>query len=283
MQQPASALPSLSREQRALFFRYDPSLPLEIEEQPPELAGGVQIVRFALASIHQQRVRGILWLPAGRQTPAPTMLIQHGAGSYKEDGYIRLPAMRWANAGWACVAIDAAGHGERSGRGFDPAWLWRAPWFTCDHAVQMAVDLMRTVDYLATRPDIDAGRLGYLGFSMGTIMGVSFVALDQRIRSACFAIGGSLRYHDGVDPQLRREGETVATIIDPVHFAPLIAPRPVLQINGLADELVPPDAAERLHAALGEPKRIIWYEGGHRGLRVPQFLAMFDFFQQTLT
>ena len=46
-------------------------------------------------------------------------------------------------------------------------------------------DDMRTVDYLVTRPEVDAKRIGCLGISMGGYRSIFLSALDPRIRAGC--------------------------------------------------------------------------------------------------
>ena len=46
----------------------------------------------------------------------------------------------------------------------------------------MVFDSLRAVDYLCTRPDIDASRIGTLGMSMGSTLAWWLAALDVRIR-----------------------------------------------------------------------------------------------------
>jgi hypothetical protein len=46
-------------------------------------------------------------------------------------------------------------------------------------------DDIRTVDYLVTRPEVDANRIGCLGISMGGWRTCFLAALDERIRAAC--------------------------------------------------------------------------------------------------
>ena len=279
-----SDVPALSPEQRALFFRYDRALPLRAEEQGDEVIDGVRVFRFRFDSTHGERVPATAWVEAGAAAARPVILLQHGAGSSREDSYIRLPALRWARQGFACIAIDAHLHGERLLAQRDPGRIWQLPWSRKEHAVQMTVDLMRLLDLVETRPEFNSSRVGYLGFSMGTIMGVPFVGLDPRVKSACFAIGGSLigRAAASSDASLRLDNEAAAEITDPIHFAPLIAPRPVLMINGRQDQTVPPASAEGLYAALNQPKRIEWYDGGHTDLRGAQFAQMLTFFRETL-
>lgn len=270
----------ITPEIRELFYRYDRSLPLETEEGKPEDQGGVRRLHFRITSIHGERVPGHLRLPPG-MGPHPAVILQHGAGSKKEDAYIAGPAARWAREGYATVAIDAHNHGARAPVAGGPSGsgLHILPWRRRDHAVQMAVDLMRVVDYLATRADIDGGRIGFVGFSMGTIMGVPFVGLDRRVKAAVFCIGGSRLgiVPEGADPALGADHRLVSELTDPAHFAPLIAPRPALMINGRRDEVVPPAAGQRLFDALREPKEITWFDGGHTGLTGALFKRMWEF------
>ncbi len=277
--------PIVDERLRELFFRYDPTAPLQPEETLLSESAGVRTTLFVITSSHGQRVPGLIWAPLDAAPARPTVILQHGAGSKKEDDYIRLPAIRWAQQGTVCVAIDANDHGERQRGQRDPQVLWNRPWQRRDHAVQMCVDLHRLVDYLETRPEANVGRLGYVGFSMGTINGVPFVGLDKRVKAAVFAIGGARLFELRTKPddaELRREHEIVAAITDPVHFAPLIAPRPVLMINGSRDETVPQAAGQALFDALDEPKRIIWFDGGHTDLSGREFKEIWTFLSAQL-
>lgn len=61
-------------------------------------------------------------------------------------------------------------------------------------------DDMRSLDYLASRPEVDPKRLGCLGLSLGGIRSAMLVAADPRIKAACVAgwmtlFGEQLRNH----------------------------------------------------------------------------------------
>ena len=269
---------------RDLFFGYDKALPFNAEERDLGVRDGVHTLHFAIDSTHGERVPGLLWTPESADGPLPLVILQHGATSKKEDPYISATAWRWAREGFVVAAIDAARHGERQSETFDLSALWRFPWLRRDHAIQMCVDLQRTLDYLATRPEPDVNRAGYVGFSMGTINGVAFVARVPRVRAAVFFVGGArLDESWPIDDEGRmREQRLVSEIVDPAHFAPLIAPRPVLQINGLKDEICPPVSAQALFDALGEPKQMLWYDGGHTDLGGGLFKAAEAFLRERL-
>jgi DNA-binding winged helix-turn-helix (wHTH) protein/formylglycine-generating enzyme required for sulfatase activity/dienelactone hydrolase len=117
-------------------------------------------------------------------------------------------------------------------------------------------DLGATLDYLATREDIDASKIGYVGRSMGAAHALPLVALEPRLKTAVL-LGGGLP-PDNAPPE-----------IEPVNFAPRVT-LPVLMVSGKYDPYFPVDGAQRqLYELLGtrpEDKRHYTLEGGHGSL-----------------
>lgn len=254
---------------RDLLYAYDPRAPLEPVRRSRETAGGLvrERVSFMGAGVH--RVPAVLVYHRAAPVPRPVLLIEHGLNAGKDDERIALLRDVWAEHGFACVSIDLPMHGERADSPIDVLAMFAQPYRGLHFVQDTVVDLCRTVDYLASRPDIDTGRLAYVGFSMSTFLGVQFVAEEPRVRAACFAMGGAGLFHFLVSrspAESRADQELVATLIDPLHYAPRIAPRPVLQVNGLSDTIIPAALGHMLHGALAEPKRMLWYPGGHDGL-----------------
>lgn len=275
----------LTPEQRALFFRYDRELPLDAHVEADADDNGLRIERFSFASTHGQRVPAVLYRPQSADAPAPAVVIGHGLGSSKDDPVMRRLFEHWAGQGLACLCIDAPFHGERSRRLVDPTALLTRPFGGLELGVQNVVDTMRAVDWVESRDDLDAHRIGYAGFSMGVLIGVQFVALEQRVRAATFALGGGGLFHylAGMAPaEQRSDFEMVADVLDPLHFAPLIAPRPVLMVNALKDQVIPAPLGHALFNALREPKRIAWFDGGHGDVPHEQIHAMRAFLEQQL-
>jgi len=92
-------------------------------------------------------------------------------------------------------------------------------------------DVSRSVDYLATRNDIDNTKLGYLGVSMGAAEGVIYTALlGERLKTAVFLDGGFF-----ISPPTPGR--------DQADFAPRIK-IPVLMVNGKYDFSFSPDKAQ---------------------------------------
>ncbi len=111
------------------------------------------------------------------------------------------------------------------------------------------LDFFRSVDYLATRPDVDQDRLAYYAVSMGAYFAPIPIALEPRIKAAVLIAGG-LRYNfpDEVQP---------ANFMPRVHV-------PTLLLNGRDDFGSSLQAEERYLELLGTPdKKHLVLDGGH--------------------
>ena len=136
---------------------------------------------------------------------------------------------------------------------------WKAPYNQSDEVrtrrewIERRWDVGRTIDYLATRPDVDASRLGYVGVSFGASNALPLVAVEPRVTAAVLLSGG-----------LTPPGPT--PIIDPINYVPRIR-IPVLMVNGRFDQLFTLDTNQRfLFERLGTPpasKRHVVLESGH--------------------
>ena len=51
--------------------------------------------------------------------------------------------------------------------------------------------------------------------------------------------------------------------LDPVRWAPLIAPRPFIMVNAASDERLPRESIEALYRSAHEPKELHWMPGAH--------------------
>ncbi len=250
-----------------------PKVPLAVEVKVlPELEG-FTYQHFTFSSEQGQRVPGILLKKAdsGRR---PVVVVLSGTGGTKEG---QLPVLKTlARLGFVAISIDGRYHGERqtgtgatqyvaamletyrTGKG--RPFLYDTVW-----------DLMRLVDYLETRPDVDAKRIGMTGFSKGGMETYLTAAVDPRIAVAVPMIGvQSFNWaleHDmwmsrvgtfqaAVDEAAKEAGVSpidaafirsfydrvvpgIYTQFDGPAMVPLIAPRPLLVINGDSDARTP--------------------------------------------
>ncbi len=264
---------------RGEFYKHDPKVPLDAQEKIlREDAHGVRW-RVEFTSMHEHRVPAILSIPAGAPRP-PVAIIVHGVTGSKDAPYVRgISKLLW-EAGFATIAIDSMYHGDRARSDRDMRFHHFTSYTNRDAAVQTALDCMRALDYVASRGDLDEGRIGFVGFSQGTIVGTPFCARDERVRAVTLVVGGGhfLRmYPPARNPAARARAERISETIDPVQHVGLLSPRPLLMVNATQDEMVPRQCAEDLFAAAGEPKRILWYEATHGGLPKEAFAQVCAF------
>ncbi len=251
-------------------------LGLWIGEGPtPPAYPELRCIAFELSS-RGDRVPGRLLLPERGEGPFPVVLLQHGAGGSSSADYLDATGGPWARRGVAVASIDFPLHGERgdaklagpllqavASRRFE-GWTAR---LLRDVFAQAVHDLRRTTDALEAMPWVDASRLAYAAFSLGTLIGASFCAADPRPRAAAFAVGGA-----GIGPLGAEVTDALAGI----------APRPVLFVNTRGDQTFPPESAQAFYDAAAEPKELLWFEGSHRELPGAALKAMWQFLAQAV-
>jgi len=228
---------------------------------------------FADAS---ERVPGYLLLPDPKsfKGPRPVVIALHGTGGNKDD--MADIVLKAAKAGFIGVAIDGRFHGERTKAGHGSAEYNAAiaeafrtgkghPFY-----YDTSWDVMRLVDYLATRKDVDAARIGLTGISKGGIETYLAAAADPRIAAAVPYIGvqsfkwaldnGQWRarvatIQEAFDAAVAQAGkkddvdfvrEFYARVVpgidgkfDGPEMLKLIAPRPLLVVNADSDANTP--------------------------------------------
>jgi dienelactone hydrolase len=204
-------------------------------------------VRFRLPS-GGETVPGAFFYPPDADTPLPLVLIQHPLTSSKDDYFVRDIGMLWARHGWMVGGIDAPLHGERDS--YDPLSLLRDADRLPAIATRFGEEIAAVIELLAGRYAIDRSRLGYVGYSAGSMLGIPAVAAHGGFRAAAFCLIG--------------EGRMVGTAADPES--------PVHQLGGVAvrivgktqDEYFPRAATEALFNAIpGSDKDLVWIPGGH--------------------
>jgi dienelactone hydrolase len=133
-----------------------------------------------------------------------------------------------------------------------------------DHVIAWAQDLGRSIDYLETRPDIDADRVGYFGVSWGGVLGGIMTAVEPRIEASVLVVGGL-------------EMQATQPMADPFNFLPRITV-PTLMLNGRYDSFFPLETSIMpFFENLGTPdedKKIIITDSNHFVLAYEANLAI---------
>jgi dienelactone hydrolase len=154
--------------------------------------GPLIVEKGTFASEAGKRVPALLARSARASGRLPVILVLHSTSGNKES--MRDWVDPFAARGYLAVAIDARYHGEwvpgvRGSEAYNRAAVaaWRSKpgekreypfWY------DSSWDVLRAIDYLLTRADVDPERVGVLGVSMGGIQTYFAAAVDSRIKVA---------------------------------------------------------------------------------------------------
>ena len=147
-----------------------------------------------------------------------------------------------------------------------------------DAVRQTVLDVRRAGAWLASRPEIDADRLGIMGTSLGSFMGALSAAMEPRFRRVAILLGGGGlvdAFYDHPQAQsirtlwelvggTRERLQALVGPADPLTYADNLKDRRLLFMGAKRDEIVPPKATEALWKATGRQK-ILWYDCTHTG------------------
>ncbi|HXX93558.1 MAG TPA: acetylxylan esterase, partial [Planctomycetota bacterium] len=213
---------------------------------------GYRIEKVIYESRPNHHVTATLYLPPGKGPfPGAIMPIGHSSNGKAAD-YVQRGSILLAKSGIACLAYDPIGQGERM-QLLDEAGRPAIKGSTAEHtrvgtnallvgwcaATFRIWDGIRSLDYLASRPEIDAARLGCTGCSGGGTLTSYLMALDERIVAAapsCY-LTSLERLFATIGPQDAEQNipGQVAFGMDHADYLLLHAPRPVLMLTGTRD------------------------------------------------
>ncbi len=195
-----------------------------------------------------------------------------------KDGYQHDFAIQVVEQGMAAVAIEPIGFGCRRG---DQAKSRGLSANSCQPAAGAALlfgetmvawrtwDVIRTIDFIETRPELDASRVGCLGISGGGTITLFASALEPRIKAAL--ISGYLNtFRDSILSLSHCMDNYVPGILNWAEMsdvAGLIAPRALWAESGEKDNIFPIEASKQ---AFAEVRKIyeVFGEGARCGHEV---------------
>jgi dienelactone hydrolase len=248
-------------------------------------------------------VPGYLVRPINATGRMPLIYFLHGSGPGK-DGFAgdelqnpqrtmfghELESMPYALAerlGCLVYVPDGRGQGEMGET--DPGrWSARMNALGISNAALRLCDQIRALDWLSSREDVDASRIGSCGCSGGGNLTYAFAAADERVRASVVASTSATLSVQEAPPGwfhrmlLESNSRIEPCGIEPISGAPmgmLIAPRPMWILDGVDDLGISAaeraewrksqqqgrDAIRRVYENLGAGDQLIdsWIEGGH--------------------
>jgi dienelactone hydrolase len=256
-----------------------PQVP-KVETLATEDRGDYVVEKFRFDNGAGATVPGYLLRPKQLSGKAPAILYCHWHGGDYDIGKEELfqakhtpepPGPALVKRGFVVLAIDACCFGERNGRGpggpdekgaagemtaskFN-LWVGRTLW-----GMMLRDDLM-ALDYLASRPEVDARRIGVTGMSMGATRSWWLMALDERIQTGV-AVACLTRYQNLMEHEmLKAHGiyyfvPNLLTHFDTEAVIALLAPRPALFMNGDQDGGSPVDGIRAIEQSVRPAYRL---------------------------
>jgi dienelactone hydrolase len=246
-----------------------PEVPLDTTETALPDDSGLTVRDFSIATDDSTRINGTSFAPKSAG-PLPAVIFLHGTGGARQDGFGLLRTL--AQKGFLALAIDARHHGQGVAQNeyFDAIYQAYVTGEGHPFLYDTVWDVMRLIDYLEQRPDVDAARIGLVGSSKGGMETYLSAAIEPRIavavpwisvESFAWALDnnqwqarvGSIQgafdqaaAHDGVtiDANFVRQfyDRVVPGItgeFDGPQMVAAIAPRPLLSVNGELDPRTP--------------------------------------------
>src|SRR5262245_35747882 len=275
------------QELRRLFIDSLGGLP-ERTPLKPQVVGrkncdGYPLERVIYESRPEHHVTAVFYLPDGKG-PFPGVLMPcgHSANGKAAEAYQRA-CILMAKNGLAVLCYDPIGQGERNqllDRTGKPAIAGSTSEHTLCGVGALLVgrstagyrvwDGIRSLDYLASRPEVDPKRLGCTGNSGGGTLTAYLMALDERIVAAapsCY-VTSLERLFATIGPQDAEQNITgqVAFGMEHADYLTMRAPRPTLVLTGTQDYFDIQGAwtsfreAKLLYGLLGHGERVDLFE-----------------------
>lgn len=270
---------------------------------------GFRIENLIYESLPGYYVTASLFIPDKIQQPAPAILFcsGHSAQAYRRDVY-QIPLQNLVKKGFIVLAFDPVSQGERLQYfdkeenksligGSTKEHSYPAPQsFLIGQSVAryFVWDGIRGIDYLVSRPEVDAARIGVHGLSGGGTQTAYIAALDDRVVAAAPSgyITGYKRLMESVGVQ---DGEQnfyhgLARGIDHADFLEIRAPKPTLvmattrdffNITGTREVF---DRVKKTYRLMGKPQNLQMVEGDYEhGYTQNIREGMYAFFQKHLS
>jgi hypothetical protein len=236
--------------------------------------------------------------PSGGRNGHPQNLVEGQYFRSKDSGPKKLVVVMpiWGTSTYPPAKISS-GYARRAGRDTQVIWIYGSaplfPWNDLSTVTNEAefvamardsaeryrasvVDMRRVIDWAETRPEIDASRIGFVGFSMSALVTATLLGNDSRVKAAVLMMGaanyadifatcddraGEVRNHAmrTFGWSLDRYREFFRELFgpaDPTQFAGHYDPDKILMIDAMFDDCMPESSRAALWEVAGHPERI---------------------------
>lgn len=202
------------------------------------------------------------WLVACKKARG-TIIYLHGVGDCRIGG-VEMSAFFYGQ-GFNVLLYDSRHHGESGGR-------------YCTYGFFEKHDVSTAIDYLQQRSDLDLGKVGLFGTSMGAAVAIQAAAIDMRIGAVVSEASFTTLRSIAVDYQRRliklpwhflrnvalarsqRVAGFKARLVSPVDDVKRLH-CPILFVHGSRDTFIDAQYSKQLFEASPEPKQLLVIDG----------------------
>jgi cephalosporin-C deacetylase-like acetyl esterase len=252
------------------WFAYDPGAPLDYREALLSDRGGVRTYDASFASPKGGRAPVYIVAPS-RKGRFAGVVWQHGGGQNRN--WFLPDAIELAKAGAVSILMDSPSNRPDEMKAPPPPDEIDS---AQQEMIQVVLDARRAYDVLASRPDVDPSRIGYVGLSFGAMMGGSLAGTDKRFRTFVLICGleGFVRHYSvsrhpaivRLRQQLKPDDfKRLLAAMQPIDAKNYIghASVPLLFQAALFDPGVSESDTRDYFGMAPEPKELKWYASGH--------------------
>ena len=260
-----------------------------------EQRDGYEAQKIVFSVNKWEKTMAYLLVPKAKKAPALLMLHDHGAHfsigkekmvrPFDVDSTLMADAEDWvarcydgvyvgdelAKAGYVVLSTDALFWGDRGrkeGVRYDSQQALAANMMQmgASWGAWITWDDIRSAEFLARLPMVDAGRVGCLGFSMGSYRSWMLAAMSDVVKA-----GAAICWMNDTENLMtltnnQNKGGSaysmlipgIRNIMDYPHVASLACPKPMLFFNGDRDKLFPVPGVENAYRIMRE----VWSEQG---------------------
>ena len=261
-----------SIEELAKLYDYDTTVAFDLSKELLVEDEGCATYRAEFASPLGGRMPCILVVPKAEGPHAGIVFGHWGNGTYEE--FVE-EAQLYARGGAVSILITYPY--ERPGDSFRPHSGYTQAEMENRLDTHTVVDIRRSFDLMIEELGVDAGRIAYVGHSIGARYGGVVSAVDDRVKTVILmggAVDNACMLLECDHPTFilyrrnMRRSDIVAYIEgtrdhDPIHYVGHGAPTDFLFQFAKYEEYFSAESMQRYYDAASEPKEIRWYKADH--------------------
>ncbi|MCP4641076.1 MAG: hypothetical protein GY851_11610 [bacterium] len=187
-----------------------------------------------------------VYIPKNVSLPAPAVVVSagHDMNDAKNCPTYQMGQLGLVRQGFIVIAHDPIGQGERKVPGFSHPLGYGSLLVGQTNEGYIVWDTIRVVDYLCTRDDVDASRIGLTGNSGGGENTFYTMPFDERIQAgaaSCFVCSYEQWIRHGGNHCICNHFPGIVHAMEEFEIIGLNAPRPFMFVNGAKDPIFPID------------------------------------------